>query len=223
MAISGSANTAVPISDMIDRHRVVVEQRLGDVPALADRERGQRSAAGDVADGVDRGHVGPRDTCRPRSSRPACSVDAGRLEAEALAYWRGGRWRTSRRRTAHRRRREKCDDDVLAALLERRGRWSRKCGVMPRVLEPGIEARAQILVEAAQHAGAAIDDAWCGRRARQRSSRTRPRHSRRHRSGSSAAAPSRWNASFEVNPELAAGNVGHDADGRRWRRGCICR
>ena len=34
---------------VVNRHRIVVEQRLGDVPAFADRDRGQLRAARDVA------------------------------------------------------------------------------------------------------------------------------------------------------------------------------
>ena len=62
---SGCENTAVGMVDVIDLHRTLAEHGVGEGMALADRDRRQIDAMGDVADRIDVRH---RASCEKSST-----------------------------------------------------------------------------------------------------------------------------------------------------------
>ncbi len=96
MPISGSEKTAVGISRMVGVPGLVAEHAVGERMALADRDRRQRHAVGDIADGVDVVDAGARvridhdlaALCRratPALSRPRFAVFGTRPVANMIA------------------------------------------------------------------------------------------------------------------------------------------
>ena len=97
-AIGGWLNTARGDAVIIDAGRLAAEHRVGERLTLADRDRGELDAVGDVADRVDA--VGRSSGCprRPRIAPSLVQLDAGAFEPEPVRCWARDRWRTARSR-----------------------------------------------------------------------------------------------------------------------------
>ena len=140
---------------MIDGQRIVVEHRLGEIPALADGHRGERGTAGDVTHRIDGRHRGLREGVHgdsaARGERDPCPLQP---QARDIGRAAGGEHHRAIGR-----------DDAVAegshdvvARLGQRGDGGLVDELDAALGEPGLQPPPHILVEAAQDAVAAIDD-----------------------------------------------------------------
>ena len=140
---------------MVDGGRHSAEDRVGEGVPLADGDGGELRPVGHVADGVDRGHAGA-GVFVDGDGAVLPERDACRLQSQARRIGRpaGGEHDGAERRIDAV---GEADGDVLAGLPE-----AEDVGLVDdrdaARLEPGFEADAQVFVETAQHALAAIDD-----------------------------------------------------------------
>ena len=147
---------------MIDHGRAAAEHRVGEGVSLADGDRGEVGAVGDVADGVDRRRERSANSRRPewrRLRRPRCRPSRGRgRSCSAAARWRRapGRPRRRSRPTGSRRSPADVPVETLDGAAEGEADAALGVGLAERVADVLVEA-AQQFVAAMQKGGLAAE------------------------------------------------------------------